>query len=404
MVRTAALSSRRIGRGLRALLIALQCGLLLGLFSITSIPVDHTRADIWVTAPEVLSVDLGRPIPLSNTLARVRRHPGVIQAEPFMMGFAYWAKPGGTGSELCLVLGSRLTDDSLGSLDVLSPELRARLSEHGSIVVDEEELDRLGIHKVGDMAEILGHRARVVGLVHGVKSLAGPYVFCSLETAYDYLHLQGPEMTTYVLARCRQPGEAPALVQQLRQSEHISAFTAPEFSVRSRLHWLTKTKAGVALGYAAALGLLVGAVVTSQTLYAATAASLREFAVLRAWAFRAAHGYVGPVTIFSWVGLFGVCLALPAAFALAEVANSLVPRCCCQSISWRRPWPSPCSWPWCRVWRLCVRCARWNRPCSCAKSLFLKGGRGSCRAETEARQEPRPPGTDLEERPCKEAR
>ena len=48
------------------------------------------------------------------------------------------------------------------------------------------------------------------------------------------------------------------------------------------MHWLTKTKAGIALGYAAALGLLVGAVVTSQTLYAATAASLREYAVLRA--------------------------------------------------------------------------------------------------------------------------
>ena len=38
------------------------------------------------------------------------------------------------------------------------------------------------------------------------------------------------------------------------------------------MHWLTKTKAGIALGYAAALGLLVGAVVTSQTLYAAMAA------------------------------------------------------------------------------------------------------------------------------------
>ncbi len=33
-----------------ALLIALQCGLLLGLFSITSIPIDHTPADIWVSA------------------------------------------------------------------------------------------------------------------------------------------------------------------------------------------------------------------------------------------------------------------------------------------------------------------------------------------------------------------
>ena len=38
-----------------ALLIALQCGLLLGLFSITSIPIDHTRADIWVGNPPLKS-------------------------------------------------------------------------------------------------------------------------------------------------------------------------------------------------------------------------------------------------------------------------------------------------------------------------------------------------------------
>ncbi|HTU91337.1 MAG TPA: hypothetical protein VMF69_14750, partial [Gemmataceae bacterium] len=53
-----------------ALLIALQCGLLLGLFSITSIPIDHTQADVWMGASEVLSVDLGRPIP-ESTLARL---------------------------------------------------------------------------------------------------------------------------------------------------------------------------------------------------------------------------------------------------------------------------------------------------------------------------------------------
>ena len=37
-----------------ALLIALQCGLLLGLFSVTSIPVDRSAADIWIGAPHVL--------------------------------------------------------------------------------------------------------------------------------------------------------------------------------------------------------------------------------------------------------------------------------------------------------------------------------------------------------------
>src|SRR5438552_2046239 len=77
-----------------ALLIALQCGLLLGLFSITSIPVDRTRADIWVGSPKVLSVDLGRPIP-EQFLSRLASEPGVEPPEIFVQGFAYWIKPHG---------------------------------------------------------------------------------------------------------------------------------------------------------------------------------------------------------------------------------------------------------------------------------------------------------------------
>ena len=45
-----------------ALLINLQCGLLLGIFSLTSIPIDHSRADIWMGSPRLLSVDLGEPM------------------------------------------------------------------------------------------------------------------------------------------------------------------------------------------------------------------------------------------------------------------------------------------------------------------------------------------------------
>ena len=62
-----------------ALLIALQCGLLLGLFSITSMPIDHTNADIWMGAPAVLSVDLGEPIRAEN-LFRLEGQPGVERA------------------------------------------------------------------------------------------------------------------------------------------------------------------------------------------------------------------------------------------------------------------------------------------------------------------------------------
>ena len=234
--------------GFSALLIALQCGLLLGLFSITSIPVDHTRADIWVGSPEVLSVDLGRPVPESYLL-RVASQPGVISAEIYLQGFAYWGKPNG-GSELCVLIGSRLEENSLGAVKELTPELRARLTEPGAIIIDESDGQRLGIKNIGDVAEITGQRVRVVGMVKGLRSLAGPYIFASLSTARPLLRLF-PEQTTYVLAKCRNAADAPAIVERLRGFHNMSAFTSQEFTLRTRMHWLTKTKAGIALGLAA---------------------------------------------------------------------------------------------------------------------------------------------------------
>src|SRR5207244_1592473 len=102
-----------------------------------------------------------------------------------------------------------------------------------------------------------------------------------------------------------------------------SAFTREEFSRRSRLHWLLKTKAGIALGYAAALGLLVGAVVTSQTLYGATAASLRQFAVL--WALGIPRWRMAALvlSLSFWVGVIGLVLSLPAILVVAQGADLL---------------------------------------------------------------------------------
>jgi putative ABC transport system permease protein len=306
--------------GFSALLIALQCGLLLGLFSITSIPVDHTRAHIWVGAPQVLSVDLGRPVPESY-LSRLAAQPEVETTEVYLQGFAYWSKPRGA-TELCLVIGSRLDDHALGCVSELTPELRSRITEPGAIIVDESELGRLGVRGVGDVAEVSGQRVRVVGLVHGLKSLAGPYIFCSIATARPLLHML-PDQTTYVLARCHNPADAAAVVERLGPYSNMSAFTSEDFSFRTRMHWLTMTRAGIALGCAAALGLLVGAVVTSQTLYAATAASIREFAVLRALGIPRWRMAATVLAQAFWVGIAGIALAMPVVYGLREGADTL---------------------------------------------------------------------------------
>jgi putative ABC transport system permease protein len=299
----------------------LQWGLLLGTLSVLSVPIDRSRADVWVASRDVLSLELAHPIP-TIWESRVASQPGVEQTEIYLFSFGYWHKPTG-GSEVCIVVGSHLGEQSLGALEDLTPSMRTRLTEPGAVVVDASELERLGVKGIGFSAEIYGHRVSVVGLVHGFKSVGGPYVFCSLRTARMILPMfqEKPHDTMYLLARCRDETAAHDLVERLRQYHDLSAFTSEDFSVRTRLYWLTQTNAGIGMGCTAALALLVGLVVTSQTLYAATAASLREYAVLRALGIpRWRMGAMVLAQSF-WVGLFGVLLAMPVIFLLGAGAN-----------------------------------------------------------------------------------
>jgi len=304
-----------------AVLIALTCGLLLGLLSVTSIPITRTRADVWVGAAGVLSVDIAGIVP-PGTYSRVMECPEIAQCEEYCEGFSKWKKANGA-DELCIIIGSRLEDNSLGAVNALTPELREKLTEPDAVVIDETELSRLGLTTgIGETGEILGRKVRVVGLIRGYSSLAGPYVFCSLGTARPLLRLR-PDQSSYLLAKCHQSADAPAAVQRLRDEygKDMSAFISRDFAWRSELHWLTKTKAGVAMGVLSLLGLLVGAVVTGFTLYAATASSIREYAVLRALGIPRWRMGMAVMNQSFWVGVLGVAVGLPTMYALARTAE-----------------------------------------------------------------------------------
>ena len=74
-----------------AVLVAVQSGLVIGLLSMMSLPVDKARADVWVGYPGVRSVDLGRPIP-ARWVGRLAAQPEVERAEPCMLGFSLWTR------------------------------------------------------------------------------------------------------------------------------------------------------------------------------------------------------------------------------------------------------------------------------------------------------------------------
>jgi putative ABC transport system permease protein len=305
-----------------AVLIALTCGLLLGLLSVTSIPITRTRADVWVGSAGVLSVDIAGVVP-TGWYSRVMESPEVTACEEYCEGFSKWKKPNGA-DELIIIVGCRLEDGSLGAVNALTPELREKLTEPNSVVIDESELPRLGLTTgVGETGEILGRKVRVVGLIKGYSSLAGPYVFCSLGTARPLLRLK-PDQASYLLAKTRVPAEAPVVADRLREryGDELSAFTSAEFTWRSEWHWLTKTKAGIAMAVLSLLGLLVGAVVTGFTLYAATAASIREYAVLRALGIPRWRMGMAVMNQSFWVGVMGVAVGLPTMYGLARAAEA----------------------------------------------------------------------------------
>lgn len=305
-----------------AVLMALQFGLMLGLFTIVSIPIDHTDPlNVWIGSQDVQSVDLGRPIPLSH-IGRLGERPGMRPPEAMIAMFGQFQKPDG-GTDLCFMLGSSLEPNAAGAADVLTPELRMKLTEPFTIVLDESDMKRMGLEAIGKTAKINGKEVRLVGTVSGLKSLAAPWVFCSLPTAREIATaLLPPEQTTYLLARCDSQERAESLTRELRtEYPEMMVYTSSQFSTQSRLYWLLRTKAGVAIGYAALLGLAVGAVVTAQTLYAATMASAREYATLFALGIPRRKVYVSVLMQAFWVGLIGVLVAYPVVLGLAYLAE-----------------------------------------------------------------------------------
>jgi putative ABC transport system permease protein len=304
-----------------AVLIAVQSGVLLGTLAVTSRPIDHASADIWIGIRDVPSIEMGHPIP-ESWMYRVQAIPEVEDVQGYLFEFAYWHKPTGGAVHACIV-GARLEHSSLGAVSDLSPAMRTLLTEPGAIVVDQMELERLGLkHGIGDTAEVMGHKVRVVGLIHGFKSIWGPFVFCSMQTARTLLGQYQPDEMQYLLARCHQPADVPGVITRLRrQYPEMSIIAQRDFSVQTRLYWLTRTRIGVALGLTSILALVVGLVITSQTLYTATVSSLREFAVLRALGLPRWRIARLVLAQSFWIGLGGVALSLPLSLAMGRLAR-----------------------------------------------------------------------------------
>lgn len=303
-----------------ALLMSLLVGVLIGLVSTVSAPVDQSTADIWIAAANTPSADGGIPIP-KRWANRLLMDSNVNGADSYIQSFSYW-KNAAVGSVLCIVCGLNLDDDSLCPIVKLTKEQRVALTEVGAVLLDDRDCHRLGIRKIGQTAEVANRRVRVVGFVNDLGSMTAPYVLCSQATARRLLRMDRAR-TTYVLGKVDDPTQLDSVLQKLRTTPDIAVYSKEEFSFLSRMHWIATTKAGAAVAFVASLGMVVGAIITSQTLYAATMASIKELAVLRALGIPRWRMNLFVLQQSLLIGVVGLCIGLPLARVTALLARSL---------------------------------------------------------------------------------
>jgi putative ABC transport system permease protein len=89
-------------------------------------------------------------------------------------------------------------------------------------------------------------------------------------------------------------------------------YTKTQFISATRRYWTFSTGMGTAFGFTILMGIVVGAVIVSQTIYSATIEHLREFGTLKALgaANRMVYGIILQQALISGVLGYGIGLAI----------------------------------------------------------------------------------------------
>lgn len=306
------------GMSLAFFITVAQIGLLVGWCNTTSAVVRNAGVDLWVMARETVAFDYGIAIP-RHRVQQVRSVEGVEWAEALLMSWVFWRRPDGRSMSIEMV---GLDDGLIGGPWQMTEGEVADVHRPDAVIIDDLYCSALGVAGVGDEVEILGSKAVIRGVSHGVRTFtAAPFVFTSIETAYKYEPYYRRDQVTYVLVRC-QAGDDPQRVRAeiLRAVPAVDVLTTREFAGRTIRFWMLETGAGITVVITAVLGLMVGTMINSQTLFAITNDHRKDYATLLAVGFGRLW-LAGAVVLQS--ALLGVLSTLGGSVLFAVAAHYL---------------------------------------------------------------------------------
>jgi putative ABC transport system permease protein len=301
-------------------LITVQLGLFFGFSRAICDIIDHTEADIWMTPRGIPNYE--QVVPMSDhPLHRMLSVPGVVQVGKMVTQFVPWKKHSG-GQQVSIIVGFDVNARMFAPWNVISGRPEA-LQLPDTVIIDSLYKEKLEVARLGDTAEINGHRVRVVGITRGIRSFTtSPFVFTSLKNSQQYARLK-EDQVTYLLVRISSDKSPEEMRDRLKAGfPELDVYTKREFRDKTQKNWIFETGAGAGIFTAAIMALVVGIVVVAQTLYASTIDHINEFATLRAMG--ADNGFLYSIIVLQAVisAIVGYALGIGIGFTIANASEA----------------------------------------------------------------------------------
>lgn len=301
-------------------LVCMQGGLFLGLIGKASVLIDRGNADIWISHRSVNNVDFPHPIPQRWRYV-VSSIGGVEEVRPLRIEFGEMSLPGG-GFENVLLVGVSPVSDLGHAYQIVRGPGNA-LQYEDAIIVDQADSDKFLEPTVNELREINGRRVRIAAQSQGVLSFViTPYVFTDIDYASE-LAQSDQSKVSYLLVRLQPGNDILGVCREIEaRLPEVTAMPADRFASKSVQYWMTRTGLGISFGASTVLGLLVGAAIVGQTLYAMVLDRIGEYITLRAIGMREKELMVVLAIQSSLVATAGILIGAITSAILSKVLST----------------------------------------------------------------------------------
>jgi len=258
-----------------------QMGIFLGLVETSSVIIDNTPGDIWITSKNCKNFDFSQPIP-EYLYYHVLATEGVQWAENLIITWGVIKQEEG-GTEQAEILGFNPETGIGGPWRMKSGDIKS-VKNGNFVIMDESSMRRLGKISIGDYRDVLWRRVQVVGISQEVKSFTtAPIIFTSYKFAQRLVSWIGPDNTVFIIAKVKPAYSVNQVLKGLKEKlTGVDIYSKKAFSRKTRIYWTTETGVGFSFFLTIVISFFIGTLIVGQTIYNSTVEHIKEFGTLKA--------------------------------------------------------------------------------------------------------------------------